>query len=57
MKKITDNNLINFNQERSKHIHNIHEKKLQEIQQAFEKAFPLPNNKKTTKKSKGKKKK
>lgn len=56
MKKPTDNNLVNFNQERSKRIHDIHEKKLQEVHDAFEKAFPLPSSKKVNKKKKGKKK-
>lgn len=56
MKKTTDNNLVNFKQERSKRIHDIHEKKLQEVHNAFEKAFPLPSSKKANKKKKGKKK-
>ena len=56
MKKTTDNNLVNFNQERNKRIHDIHEKNLQELHNAFEKEFPLANSKKTNKKKKTKKK-
>lgn len=56
MNKPSDDNIIKFQQARSKRIHDIHEKKLQEVHKAFEKAFPLTNSKKTTKKNKTKKK-
>ncbi len=56
MNKPTDDNLIQFKQQRSKRIHDIHEKKLQEVHKAFEKAFPLANSKKANSKNKNKKK-
>lgn len=59
MKNPTDNNTpIDLNKERNKRIHDIHEKRLQDVHNAFEKAFPLPTTnkaKKTKKNKKGKK--
>jgi len=50
MKKDTNvDKLINFKEERNKRIHDLHEKRLQEVQQAFNKAFPLPTTKKAKK--------
>lgn len=49
-----ENNLIDFNVERGKRIHDLHDKKLDEMRKAFEQALPLP---KAKKKSKGKSKK
>ncbi len=49
-----ENNLIDFNVERGKRIHDLHDKRLDEMRKAFEQALPLP---KAKKKSKGKSKK
>ncbi|SDK06105.1 MULTISPECIES: hypothetical protein [Pseudomonas] len=49
-----DDKLIDFASERGKRIHDLHEKRLNEVRQAFEQAMPLPKGKK---KSKGKPKK
>ncbi|WP_165496932.1 hypothetical protein [Phytopseudomonas dryadis] len=46
--------LIDFNAERDKRIHDLRDKKLEEMRQAFEQAMPLA---KAKKKSKGKPKK
>ena len=49
-----DDKLIDFNAERDKRIHDVHEKSLQEVRKAFEQALPLG---KARKKGKGKPKK
>lgn len=49
-----DNQLIDFSAERAKRIHDIHDKRLDEMRQAFEQALPLPVGRK---KGKGKSKK
>ncbi|WP_339486017.1 hypothetical protein [Pseudomonas sp. EL_65y_Pfl2_R95] len=48
-----DDNLIDFNAERGKRIHDLHDKKLDDMRKAFEQALPLPK----AKKAKGKPKK
>lgn len=49
-----DENLIDFSAERDKRIHDLHEKRLQDVRKAFEHALPLG---KTRKKGKSKPKK
>lgn len=49
-----DDKLIDFTAERDKRIHDVHEKRLQEVRNAFEQALPLG---KTRKKGKSKPKK
>ncbi|WP_171011852.1 hypothetical protein [Pseudomonas sp. 2FE] len=49
-----DDKLIDFSAERDKRIHDLHEKRLNEVRQAFEQALPLSRAKK---KPKGKPKK
>ncbi|HSC84170.1 MAG TPA: hypothetical protein VLC30_11185 [Pseudomonas sp.] len=49
-----DDKLIDFSAERDKRIHDLHDKKLDEMRQAFEQALPLS---KAKKKAKGKPKK
>ncbi|WP_371233903.1 hypothetical protein ACAW63_12030 [Pseudomonas sp. QE6] len=49
-----DDKLIDFASERDKRIHDVHEKRLQDVRQAFENALPLG---KTRKKGKSKPKK
>ncbi|MCY1260212.1 hypothetical protein D3C76_753610 [compost metagenome] len=49
-----DDKLIDLNAERNKRIHDVHEQRLQEVRQAFEKALPMG---KPGKKGKGKPKK
>ncbi|CDF82882.1 hypothetical protein PKB_1520 [Pseudomonas knackmussii B13] len=49
-----DDKLIDLNAERDKRIHDVHEKRLQEVRNAFEQALPLG---KTRKKGKNKPKK
>ena len=46
--------LIDFSAEREKRIHDLHDKRLAEVRQAFEQAMPLGT---TRKKAKGKPKK
>ena len=48
-----DDKLIDFTAERGKRIHDLHEKRLNDVRQAFEQALPLPKGKKATKKPKG----
>lgn len=36
-----DNNLIDFSSERGKRIHDLHDKRLNEMRNAFEQALPL----------------
>ncbi|MCP8464330.1 hypothetical protein NK553_10255 [Pseudomonas sp. ZM23] len=49
-----DENLIDFSAERDKRIHDLHEKRLQDVRKAFEQALPLG---KARKKGKSKPKK
>ncbi|MFD2837452.1 hypothetical protein ACFS3C_15485 [Azotobacter vinelandii] len=42
----SDDNLIDFSSERSKRIHDLHEKRLNDVRQAFAQALPLPPGKK-----------
>jgi hypothetical protein len=51
---VSDDNLIDFASERSKRIHDLKERRLNEMRQAFEQALPLG---KTKKKGKSKPKK
>ncbi|HKS14400.1 MAG TPA: hypothetical protein VJS90_15325 [Pseudomonas sp.] len=51
---MSQDNLIDFGTERIKRIHDLKEKRLNEVRQAFEQAMPLPKPKK---KPKGKPKK
>ena len=44
-----DDKLIDFNAERGKRIHDLHDRKLNEMRQAFEQALPLPKGKKKPK--------
>lgn len=46
---MSDDKLIDFGAERSKRIHDLHDKKLGELRQAFEQALPLPKGKKKSK--------
>ncbi|MBM7060530.1 hypothetical protein JQX08_07400 [Pseudomonas sp. UL073] len=48
----TDDKLIDFSAERGKRIHDINDKRLDEMRQAFERALPLPKVKKKAKKPK-----
>lgn len=41
-----DDKLIDLSAERDKRIHDLHEKRLNEVRQAFEQALPLPKGKK-----------
>lgn len=50
----SDEKLIDFSAERDKRIHDLHEKRLNEVREAFALALPLPKGKK---KPKGKPKK
>lgn len=50
---MSDDKLIDFAAERGKRIHDLHDKKLDDMRQAFEQAMPLG---KAKKKSKPKKK-
>lgn len=52
---MTGSKILDFIEKKQRHIHNIHEKKLKEVHQAFEKAFPL--SKKTKKQKNSNKKK
>ncbi|MBS3186592.1 hypothetical protein N8H41_23585 [Pseudomonas vlassakiae] len=52
---MSQDNLIDFDAERAKRIHDLKEKRLNEVRQAFEQAMPLATTKK--KKPKGKPKK
>lgn len=48
MKKLINKpTVIDLKKEQQKRVHDIHEKNLQKINHAFEKAFPLANKKKT----------
>jgi len=52
----SDDKLIDFSSERSKRIHDLHEKRLSDVRQAFAEAFPLPQGKKKKPAGKPKKK-
>ncbi|HEF4758355.1 TPA: hypothetical protein SAN82_000754 [Pseudomonas putida] len=53
-----DDKLIDLNAERAKRVHDLNDKRLNEVRQAFEQAMPLGKTKKTSKaKSKNKPKK
>lgn len=47
-----DDNLIDFASERGKRIHDINDKRLNEMRQAFEQAMPLAKAKKKARKPK-----
>lgn len=42
---MSDEKLIDFAAERGKRIHDLHDKRLDEMRQAFEQALPLPKGK------------
>lgn len=44
-----DDNLIDFTTERGKRIHDLHDKRLNDMRQAFEQALPLPKGRKKSK--------
>ncbi|WP_165493654.1 hypothetical protein [Phytopseudomonas daroniae] len=44
-----DVKLIDFNAERDKRIHDLRDKKLEEMRNAFEQALPMPKGKKKSK--------
>ncbi|HGM5580704.1 TPA: hypothetical protein ACKP22_002384 [Pseudomonas putida] len=52
---MSQDNLIDFGAERAKRIHDIKDKRLDEMRQAFEQAMPLAKGKKKKSKSKPKK--
>lgn len=52
---MSDDNLIDFGAERAKRIHDIKDKRLDEMRQAFEQAMPLIAGKKKKPKNKPKK--
>jgi hypothetical protein len=52
---MSDETLIDFAAERERRIHDLHEKRLQDVRQLFEQALPLTAKKKA--KSRGKPKK
>ncbi|QRY79110.1 hypothetical protein JVX91_26675 [Pseudomonas sp. PDNC002] len=41
-----DDKLIDFTAERDKRIHDVHEKRLQDVRKAFEQALPLAKSRK-----------
>ncbi|MBP9956546.1 hypothetical protein [Geopseudomonas guangdongensis] len=47
---MSDDTLIDFSAERERRIHDLHEKRLQEMRQAFEQALPLAKPGKKAKK-------
>ncbi|MCU1732074.1 MULTISPECIES: hypothetical protein [unclassified Pseudomonas] len=49
-----DDNLIDFGAERARRVHDLNEKRLNEVRKAFEQAMPLGAAKKGKKKPKGK---
>ena len=49
-----DDNLIDFGAERARRVHDLTEKRLNEVRNAFEQAMPLGAAKKGKKKPKGK---
>jgi len=46
---MSDEKLIDFTAARGKRIHDLHDKKLDEMRQAFEQALPLPKGKSKSK--------
>ncbi len=50
-----DPNLIDFSAERAKRVHDLNEKRLKEVRQAFEQALPLGKGAKKPKKKPKKK--
>ncbi|HEK1692757.1 MULTISPECIES: hypothetical protein [Pseudomonas] len=52
---MSQDNLIDFDAERAKRVHDLKEKRLNEVRQAFEQAMPLGKAKKKKPKSKPKK--
>ena len=52
---MSQDNLIDFDAERAKRVHDIKEKRLNEVRQAFEQAMPRGKGKKKKAKSKPKK--
>lgn len=52
---MSEDNLINFGAERAKRIHDINDKRLDEMRQAFEQAMPLGKAKKPKGKNKPRK--
>ncbi|WP_197020047.1 hypothetical protein [Zestomonas thermotolerans] len=52
----SDDKLIDFSAERGKRIHDLHEKRLNEMRQAFERALSMPKGRKKAAKGKPKKK-
>jgi hypothetical protein len=50
-----DDKLIDFGSERDKRIHDLNDKRLDEMRKAFEQALPLPKAKKAKARSKPKK--
>ncbi|MGC4012112.1 MAG: hypothetical protein QM805_25875 [Pseudomonas sp.] len=44
-----DDKLIDFTAERDKRIHDVHEKRLQDVRNAFEQALPLGESRKKSK--------
>lgn len=46
---MSDDKLIDFGAERSKRIHDLHDKKLDEMRQAFEQVMPLTKGKSKSK--------
>lgn len=44
-----DDKLIDFTAERDKRIHDVHEKRLQDVRKAFEQALPMGKSRKKTK--------
>ena len=52
---MSQDNLIDFGAERAKRIHDIKDKRLDEMRQAFEQTMPLSKSKKKKGKSKPKK--
>lgn len=44
-----DNKLVDLGAERAKRVHNLNEKRLNEVRQAFEQAMPLTKAKKKSK--------
>ena len=45
-----DNKLVDLGAERAKRVHDLNEKRLNEVRQAFEQAMPLKRHKKKAKK-------
>jgi len=52
---MSQDNLINFGAERAKRIHDLNDKRLDDMRQAFEQAMPLAKAGKSKRKGKSKK--